>query len=304
MKKLTILFTAVLTMMFASGTAFAQKLNVVTTTSDLASITREVGGVKVEVTSIARGYQDPHFVESKPSFLLLLRKAELLEVVGLDLEIGWLPPLIDQSRNSRIRPGNPGYLDLSTGVEILDRPTGPVSRAMGDVHAMGNPHYWIDPGNAVRIAIQITDRLSQLRPNDAPYFKTRLDAFKKKMNEANKRWTAALAPYRGAKVVTYHNSWPNFMRRYGLNVVGYIEPKPGVPPSPSHTLKLINLMKEQKVKAVLVEPYFDLKTPSSIAQRTGAKLLVLYPSVGGKPELDDYFKLFDRNVSELVKVLR
>lgn len=304
MKKLTILCTTVLALMLASGTAFAQKLNVVTTTSDLASITREVGGDKVEVTSIARGYQDPHFVESKPSFLLLLRKADLLEVVGLDLEIGWLPPLIDQSRNSKIRPGNPGYLDLSTGVEILDRPTGPVSRSMGDVHAMGNPHYWIDPGNAVRIAIQVTDRLSQLRPGEAPYFKGRLDAFKKKMNEANKRWTAALAPFRGTKVVTYHNSWPNFMRRYGLNVVGFVEPKPGVPPSPSHTFQLINLMKDQKVKAILVEPYFDLKTPSSIAERTGAKLLVIYPSVGGKPELDDYFKLFDRNVTELVKVLR
>lgn len=304
MKKLTILCTTVLALMLASGTAFAQKLNVVTTTSDLASITREVGGDKVEVTSIARGYQDPHFVESKPSFLLLLRKADLLEVVGLDLEIGWLPPLIDQSRNSKIRPGNPGYLDLSTGVEILDRPTGPVSRSMGDVHAMGNPHYWIDPGNAVRIAIQVTERLSQLRPGEAPYFKGRLDAFKKKMNEANKRWTAALAPFRGTKLVTYHNSWPNFMRRYGLNVVGYIEPKPGVPPSPSHTFQLINLMKDQKVKAILVEPYFDLKTPSSIADRTGAKLLVIYPSVGGKPELDDYFKLFDRNVTELVKVLR
>lgn len=301
MKKLAIVFAFVLSM---SGTAFAQKLTVVTTTSDLASITREVGGDKVEVSSIARGYQDPHFVESKPSFLLLLRKADLLEVVGLELEIGWLPPLIDQSRNTKIRPGGQGYLDVSTGVEILDRPTGQVTRAMGDVHAMGNPHYWIDPGNAVRIAIQVSDRLSQLRPKDAAFFKGRLDVFKKRMNEANKRWTAALAPYRGSKIVTYHNSWPNFVRRYGLNVVGYIEPKPGVPPSPSHTFGLINLMKEQKVKAILVEPYFDLKTPQSIADRTGAKLLVVYPSVGGKPDLDDYFKLFDRNVTELVKVLR
>jgi len=306
MKRLTILFTLALALSILAmdGSAFGQKLNVVTSTSDLASITREVGGDKVDVISIAKGYQDPHFVESKPSFLLLLRKAELLEVVGLELEIGWLPGLIDQSRNSKIRPGSVGYLDLSTGVEILDRPKGAVNRSMGDVHAMGNPHYWIDPGNAVRIAIQIEGRLSQLRPKDAPFFKTRLEGFKKKMNEANKRWTAALAPYRGAKVVTYHNSWPNFMRRYGLNVVGYIEPKPGVPPSPSHTFELINLMKDQKVKAILVEPYFDLKTPSSVADRTGAKLLVLYPSVGAKPELDDYFKLFDRNVTELVKVLR
>jgi zinc/manganese transport system substrate-binding protein len=292
-------------MLFALTTsAFAQQLNVVTTTEDLASLTREVGGDRVTVSAIARGYQDPHFVEPKPSFLLLLRKADLLEVVGLELEVGWLPPLLDQSRNAKIRPGSAGYLDVSSGVEILDRPTGTVNRSMGDVHAMGNPHYWIDPANAVRIAIQISRRLAQLQPKDAAFFNARLETFKKRMNDANKRWTAMLAPYRGAKIVTYHNSWPNFVRRYGLNVVGYVEPKPGVPPSPSHTFQLINLMKEQKVKAILVEPYFDLKTPQSIAERTGANLLVMYPSVGAKPELNDYFKLFDRNMTELVKALR
>jgi zinc/manganese transport system substrate-binding protein len=298
------LFITAALLLSLSTSAFAQKLNVVTTTADLASITREVGGDRVDVTAIARGYQDPHFVEPKPSFLLLLRQADLLEVVGLDLEIGWLPPLLDQSRNTKIRPGGTGYLDVSTGVEILDRPTGNVNRSMGDVHAMGNPHYWLDPANAVRIAIQVSTRLSQLRPNDATYFAGRLESFKKRMNDANKKWTAMLAPYRSAKIVTYHNSWPNFTRRYGLNVVGFVEPKPGVPPSPSHTFELINLMKTQKVKAILVEPYFDLKTPKSIAERTGANLLVMYPSVGARPELDDYFKLFDRNITELVKALR
>ena len=295
---------ALLVTLAAAGSAFAQKLTIVTTTSDLASITSEVGGDRVDVTSIARGYQDPHFVEPKPSFLLLLRKADLLEVVGLDLEIGWLPALIDQSRNSRIRPGSPGYLDLSSGVEILDRPAGAVNRSMGDVHPQGNPHYWLDPANAVRIGIQVSNRLSELRPSDAAYFAARLNAFKAKMNEADKRWKTALAPFRGAKIVTYHNSWSNFVRRYGLNVIGYVEPKPGVPPSPSHTFALINRMKEQKVKAILVEPYFDLKTPQSIADRTDAEVLVMFPSVGAKPELDDYVKLFDRNVAELVKVLR
>ncbi len=299
---LTVLFLALSTSALAQK--LNQKLNVITTTADLASLTREVGGDRVHVTSIARGYQDPHFVEPKPSFLLLLRKADLLEVVGLDLEIGWLPPLLDQSRNPKIRPGSRGYLDVSAGVQILDRPTGTVNRSMGDVHAMGNPHYWLDPANAVRMAIQISNRLSQLRPKDAAYFAARLETFKKRMNDANKKWTAMLKPYRGAKIVTYHNSWPNFTRRYGLNVVGFVEPKPGVPPSPSHTFELINLMKAQKVKAILVEPYFDLKTPKSIAERTGANLLVMYPSVGARPELDDYFKLFDRNITELVKALR
>lgn len=291
-------------LLFATG-AFAAPLKVVTTIADLASLTKEVGGDRVDVQSIARGYQDPHFVEPKPSFLLLLRNADLLEVVGLELEIGWLPPLLDQSRNNNIRPGSKGYLDLSNGVEILDRPTGAVNRSMGDVHPLGNPHYWLDPANAVRIAIQIEKKLEELRPADAAYFQGRLNDFKLRINEANKRWTAQLAPYRGAKIVTYHNSWPNFMRRYGLNVVDYVEPKPGVPPSPSHTFELQNLMKAQKVKAIVMEPYFDSKTPQSIADRTGAKLVILYPSVGGaKAGTDDYFKLFDYNIAQLVGALK
>src|SRR6185436_1739779 len=240
-------------------TAAAAPLKVVTTIQDLASLTKEVGGDRVTVTSIARGYQDPHFVEPKPSFLLLLKNADLLEVVGLDLEIGWLPPLIDQSRNNKIRPGSAGYLDLSRGVEILDRPQGAVNRSMGDVHPLGNPHYWLDPANAVRIAIQVEKKLEELRPADAAYFQAQLNSFKTRMNDADKRWRAALAPFRGAKVVTYHNSWPNFMRRYGLNVVGYIEPKPGVPPSPSHLFDLIGMMKAQNVKVIIMEPYFDAK---------------------------------------------
>jgi zinc/manganese transport system substrate-binding protein len=290
-----------------AGNVFAAhgKLNVVTTTADLASITREVGGEFVDVTSIARGYQDPHFVEPKPSFLLLLKSADLLEVVGLDLEIGWLPPLIDQSRNPKIRPGSAGYLDVSKGVAILDRPTGAVNRSMGDVHPQGNPHYWLDPANAVRIGIQVAKRLEQLQPANAAYFQKRLNDFKRRMNDANKRWTAMLAPFKGAKIVTYHNSWPNFMRRYGLDVVSFVEPKPGVPPSPSHLFQLISTMKEQKVKVIVMEPYFDHKTPRSVADRTGAQLIVLYPSVGGaKTGTDDYFQLFDTNIAALVAALK
>ncbi|HET7433238.1 MAG TPA: metal ABC transporter substrate-binding protein [Thermoanaerobaculia bacterium] len=283
----------------------AEKLKVVTATADLASITQTIGGDRVDVTSIARGYQDPHFVEPKPSFLLLLRNADLLEVIGLDLEIGWLPPLIDQSRNQNISPGSKGYLDLSRGVEILDRPNGAVNRSMGDVHPLGNPHYWLDPANSVRIAIQIEQKLEQLRPADAALFQKNLQAFKVKMNDANKRWLAMLAPYKNAKVVTYHNSWPNFARHFGLNVVGYVEPKPGVPPSPAHTFELIGLMKDQNVKAILMEPYFDKKTPQSIADRTGAKLVVLYPSVGGaKSGTDDIFALFETNIVNLLQALK
>ena len=299
-------FVLFLALTLAAGNTFAaDKLKVVTTISDLASITQEIGGDRVDVTAIAKGYQDPHFVEPKPSFLLLLRNADLLEVVGLELEIGWLPPLLEQSRNDKIRPGARGYLDVSQGVEILDRPTGTVNRSMGDVHPLGNPHYWLDPANAVRIAIQVEGRLAELHPADSQYFAQRLNAFKLKMNDAYKRWKTALAPYQGAKIITYHNSWPNFARTFGLNVVGYVEPKPGVPPSPSHTFELINLMKAQHIKVIAMEPYFDLKTPQSIAAQTGAQVVVLYPSVGGaKSGTDDYFQLFDTNIANLTKALK
>src|SRR5881275_1266636 len=206
MKRIILLLAS---LALAANTFAADKLKVVTTTEDLASLTREVGGDRVEVNSIGKGYQDPHFIEPKPSFLSLLRNSDLLVVVGLELEIGWLPPLLDQSRNNNIRPGQKGYLDASQGVEILDRPTGTVTRAMGDVHPLGNPHYWLDPANAVRMAIQIERKLAEMRPADAAYFEQRLNNFKIRINDANKRWVAMMAPYRGAKIVTYHNSWPN-----------------------------------------------------------------------------------------------
>jgi ABC-type Zn uptake system ZnuABC Zn-binding protein ZnuA len=301
MKRIAWLIVA--SILFSGSLFAANKLKVVTTTQDLASITREVGGDRVDVTSIARGYQDPHFVEPKPSFLLLLKNADLLEVVGLELEIGWLPPLLDQCRNNNIRPGTPGYLDLSQGVEILDRPS-VVNRSMGDVHPLGNPHYWLDPANAVRIAIQVRNRLVQLRPADTGYFDQRLNDFKIRINEANKRWMAQMAPYRGAKVVDYHPSLPNFAKHFGLDIVGTIEPKPGIPPSPSHTLEIINLIKAQHVKAILMEPYFDRKTPDFVAAKTGAQVVVIYPSVGGKAGLDDYFKLFDYDIDVLTKALK
>ena len=301
MKRIALLTVA--SILFSGSLFAANKLKVVTTTQDLASITREVGGDRVDVTSIARGYQDPHFVEPKPSFLLLLKNADLLEVVGLELEIGWLPPLLDQCRNNNIRPGTPGYLDLSQGVEILDRPS-VVNRSMGDVHPLGNPHYWLDPANAVRIAIQVRNRLAQLRPADAAYFDQHLQNFKARINDANKRWMAQMAPYRGAKIVDYHPSLPNFAKHFDLDIIGTVEPKPGIPPSPSHTLEIINLIKAQHVKAILMEPYFDRKTPDFVAAQTGAQVVVIYPSVGGKAGLDDYFKLFDYDIDVLTKALK
>ena len=284
-----------------AGPAWAQgKLNVMTTTEDLASIAREVGGDRIVVDSIARGYQDPHFVEAKPSFILKLQRADLLVVVGRELEIGWLPPLIQQSRNGKIQPGANGYLDASLQARILDIPEGQITRAMGDVHPLGNPHYWLDPENGKVIGRAIAAKLSELRPNDRTYVEQRLADFTNRLTDAEKRWTSMMAPYRGIKVVTYHRSFTNLADRFGLNVIGYIEPRPGIPPGPQHTLDLVNEMKRQNIKIVLVEPYFDLKTPNAIGRQTGARVLVLPPSVGGTKDVSDYFKLFDYDVALLV----
>jgi zinc/manganese transport system substrate-binding protein len=281
----------------------AAALTVVTTTPDLAAIATEVGGDKVTVTSLAKGYQDPHFVEAKPSFVLLLNKAQLLVVVGKELEIGWLPPLVTQSRNPRIQPGAEGYLDASQGARILDTPTGAVTRAMGDVHPEGNPHYWLDPGNGVHIARAIAAKLSQLDAANAAVYTQRAADFERRLTAAVQRWKGQLAPYKGLKVITYHRSWTNFADAFGLDVIGFVEPKPGIPPTPQHTLDIINAMKAQQVKLILVEPYFDLKTPNSIASNTGGRVLVMTPSVGGVPETGDYFKLFDYDVALLLKAI-
>ena len=295
---------AVSALMMPAAASAQSKLTVVATTEDLASLAREVGGDHVNVEAIARGYQDPHFVEAKPSFILKLQKADLLIVVGRELEIGWLPPLIQQSRNPKVQVGANGYLDASQNVKILDIPTGQITRAMGDVHPLGNPHYWMDPENGRLIAREVADKLTQFRPGDRAYFEQRLADFNRRLTEAESRWYADMAPYKGTKVVTYHRSFPNFAERFGLEIVGYVEPRPGIPPSPAHTLDLIQKMKRLNIKLVLVEPYFDLKTPEAIGRATGAQVLVMPPSVGGVKEATDYLALFDYNITLLVNAIK
>jgi zinc/manganese transport system substrate-binding protein len=289
---------------FLSAPAEAKKLTVVTATTDMAALAQEVGGDRISVESIAKGYQDPHFVEAKPSFLLKLRQADLLIVVGLQLEIGWLPPLITQSGNARVQVGANGYLDASQFAEILDIPTGTVTRAMGDVHPLGNPHYWLDPDNGRRIAKGIAVKLGELDPADTGYFQERFQDFDKRLGVAEQKWEAEMKPFRGRKVVTYHNSFPNFAKHFGLNVIGYVEPRPGIPPTPSHTIELIGLMKRENCKVILVEPYFDLKTPDSIARETGGKVVQYLPSIGGEKDVTDYFKLFDYDIALLMQAFQ
>jgi zinc/manganese transport system substrate-binding protein len=293
------LLFAPIAMMMAS--AAQAELRVVGSTEDMAALAREVGGDKVKVDGIGRGYQDPHFVEAKPSFILTLAKADLLIAVGRELEISWLPPLVTQSRNARIQPGSPGYLDASQNVRILDIPTGAVTRAMGDVHPSGNPHYWLDPNNGRLVAQAIKAKLQELDRANAAYYDQRYADFDRRLAEAEKRWDASMAPFKGMKIVTYHRSWTNFADRFKLDVIGFVEPKPGVPPSPQHTLDLIKAMKAQGIKVLLVEPYFDLKTPNSIGRETGAAVLVMPPSVGGEKVITDYIKLFDYDVDLFAK---
>ena len=279
------------------------KLRVVTSLQDLASIADAIGGDRVETVALARGYQDPHFVDAKPSFILKLSRADLLIVAGLELEIGYLPPLIDQSRNEKIHPGSVGYLDASAGCDVLQKPMQVVTRAKGDVHPYGNPHYWTDPENGRMIARSIGVKLAELDPAGATAYQANLAAFEARLTDKEREWNAKMAPFAGTKVVTFHESWPNFAKRFKLEIVGTVEPKPGIPPSPTHTLEIINLITQEKVPVILVEPYFDRKTPDYIAERTGSTVVTFYPSVGGVPDLKSYFDVFDRNVDAFVKAM-
>ena len=212
--------------------------------------------------------------------------------------------LRNKSRTAAQQPGAAGYLDASGNVKILEIPTGQITRAMGDVHPSGNPHYWLEPDNGRHIAHAIREKLSELAPANRAYFDQRYNDFDKRLGDAQKRWEATLAPYKGTKLVTYHRSWPNFMEHFGLDVIGYVEPKPGVPPSPTHTLELIAEMKRVGAKIIVVEPYFDLKTAQSIASQIGGQVLVLAPSVGGTKEATDYLKLFDYDINVLATALK
>jgi zinc/manganese transport system substrate-binding protein len=304
MKRIIVIVAGLAAVLSIAAPRAEAAINIIATTSDLAALVTEVGGDKVTVEALARGYQDPHFVEAKPSFVLKLNRADLLVVVGRELEIGWLPPLITQSRNAKIQPGADGYFDASLTAKILEIPTGQITRAMGDVHPLGNPHYWLDPENGRRIAKALQAKLAQKDPANAAYYAQRAADFDRRLSEAQQRWKSMMAPYKGIKIVTYHRSWANFADAFGVEVIGYVEPKPGIPPTPQHTLDVIQAMRTQQVKLIIVEPYFDLKTPNSIASQTGAKVLVLPPSVGGVAQASDYLKLFETEVSMLVDAIK
>jgi zinc/manganese transport system substrate-binding protein len=313
----------------------AAPLKIVTTTSDLAAIAKAVAGDKAEVHSICTGKEDPHMLQAKPSVILQARDADLWIRIGLELEIGWEPPILDGSRNNRIRPGAPGHMDASESALVLDIPQGPITRAMGDVHPSGNPHYWLDPLNGRRIAGAVAERLALLRPAEADTFRANATAFQKSLDErmfgaelvkavgadalwakaadgslvallaepGNKGkaggWVAAMTPLRGQKIVAYHRSWVYFAHRFGLEIAAEIEPKPGVPPTAAHLAAVAEAVKAHNVTIILQEAFYSTRAANQIAAKTGARVVVAANSVGGQPEATDYLALMELIVSKV-----
>lgn len=288
------------------ATAAADKLRVVTTLTDLADIAKRIGGDRVDVEAIARGYQDPHYVDAKPSILLKLRRADVFIQIGLDLESGWVPPLLEAARNSTIFYGGKGYLNASEGIELLEVPHGDPAtlRAQGDIHVWGNPHYWLDPHNGKVIATNICNKFVALVPGEASLFKANLRAFHAAVDSADAVWQARLAPYKNTQIVAYHNSWPYFATHFHLRVAGFVEPKPGIPPTPAHLVSLIQTMQDRGIKVIIISPYFDDKPARSVASRVGAEVVPFAPSVGAFHDIESYFDLFDFNVNALVAAFK
>lgn len=280
------------------------KLNVVATLPDLAAIAREIGGDKVKITSLARGTEDPHFVDAKPSFIRLLNEADVLIEGGAELEIGWLPPLVSNARNPGILAGAPGHLIASSGVRLLDIPSGPVDRSQGDVHPMGNPHFLLDPANGRMLAERIAKTFGRLDPSNTGVYEKNLRRFNERLDRSLAEWTDTLKGFRGVKVVTYHKSFDYFLVRFGSVLAGTIEPKPGIEPSPTHINALIPRMKADGVKLVLMEPNRPRKTPEYVAKTAGAKLVVLLLMPGGHAQAGDYFSWLAFNVEQVATALR
>lgn len=292
-----------LLMLLAAGPLSAAPLKIITTTPDLADLARRVGGARVSVESLARGFQDPHHVEAKPSLVLKLRAADLFIQTGLDLEAGWAPLLLQGARRAVVQPGGAGFLDASVFIEPLEVPTN-VSRAGGDIHPGGNPHYLADPRNAVRVAEGIARKLAERDPAGAPEYKANARAFVGLLNQRLVQWEKQLAPLRGTPFVSYHRNLAYFADWAGLEPAGEIEPKPGIPPSPRHTAELIQRMKADKVGLVLTMPYFEKRAPESLARATGARVIVLALGPDAVPGASDYIAAVEHNVNEILRGLR
>lgn len=283
--------------------SYGATIKVVTTLMDLKSIAELIGGDKVTASAIATGYQNPHFVDPKPSYIISLSNADLFVTVGLDLESGWSPQLLTSSRNNKIQKGSAGYVDASVGVNLQQVPSS-INRAEGDIHIFGNPHYWLDPLNGKAIARNICDGLERVSPENKAYFESNLAAFNAKLDSKMKQWASAMAPFKGAMVIAYHNEWCYFENRFGLQIVDFMEPKPGIPPTPSQLVKVINEVKANQIKVIISSPYFTTSSSDVVAKQTGVKVLTLATSVGAFDAIKNYFDLFDYDINQLTAALK
>ena len=290
--------------LFGLSAAVAEaKLNVVTTLPDLGALAREIGGDNVDVTTMAKPTEDPHFVDARPSFVVQLRSADVLIEGGAELEIGWLPPLLQNARNPKIEVGQPGRVQASQGVRLMNVPAN-VTRAAGDVHALGNPHFAIDPIIAKTIAQHIAQSFSAVDAANAAAYDANYKKFEAAINAKLQEWGTAMLPFKGQHVVAYHDSWPYFAHRFGVEIDVFLEPKPGIPPSPSPLAEVIDQVKAQKIKAIIVEPFHDHKIAEKVASATGAKVVDFAQYPGALPNTDTYIKLMDALVSRLSSALK
>lgn len=289
--------------LFGISSFSAAQIKVVTTLPDLASITRYVGGDQVDVFSIAKGYQNPHFVDPKPSYIVKLSRADMFVTVGLDLEKGWAPQLVESSRNSDIQRGNSGYVDASEGISLLQVPQ-TINPEEGDIHIYGNPHYWLDPIRGKQIAQNVHDHLVEIDPENSEKYTENLQAFKDQIDQKMKEWQSKMQPFKGTKIIAYHNEWVYFEERFGLEIVDFLEPKPGIPPTPSQLVNVINKVKSQNIPVLINSPYFSSKSPSVVKRNAGIELVKLSTMTGGYEEIKDYIDLFDYNINTLVEALK
>ena len=284
---------AVLLLLFSISLA---QLKVVATYPWIGELVKEVGKDRVSLYVIAKGTEDPHFVVPKPSHIAKMRDADLLIMQGASLEVGFLPPLLQQSNNPKIQPGRQGLLDLSEFVKIIEKPVS-VSRAMGDVHPEGNPHYQLDPHNIPPLARAIAERLCQLDSPNCAYYRGNLEDFLKRWNARLTEWDEGFSKLRGVKVIEYHKNYDYLLQRYGMVLVGTLEPLPGIPPTAKHIESLIS--QAQGVKFILQDVYHEKRTAQFVAQRLNAKVVILPHDVGAVPEAKDLFSLFDEILRRL-----
>jgi zinc/manganese transport system substrate-binding protein len=289
--------------LWVGGAEAADKVRVVATTTDLKALTEAVGGSLVEVDALARGNQNAHDLEVRPSLMVKVRRADLLVINGLDLD-QWVELVVRGASNPQVLPGAPGRVDASAGILVLEVPRTRVDRSMGDVHPTGNPHYTVDPGMAPVVTANILEGLARVAPENRPAFERNREQFLARLGEAMVRWSAALAPFKGAKVIVDHNMWPYFLTRFGLVQAGSVEERPGIPATPTHITRLIASMKEDKIKVILAVPWADYKLAERVAEAAGGKVVLVASSVGAIKGTDNYLDTIDYNVKAVAQGLR